>query len=96
MKKVIFEMGKHYAFGFNYNGGIPNEIIVETPTVVTAAGAALFHFTHGHHSLGEYVKPEEVIAIGDSTLGTHSVSGWKGRYVIVQPEHPLMSNFTKL
>jgi hypothetical protein len=47
--------GDYIAFGFNYHGGEPNEIIVSKITQVYKHDV-LTHFLYGHHSLSESIK----------------------------------------
>lgn len=70
--------GDSIAFGFDYNGGEPKEIIVAQITEVYEKDV-LVHFLYGHHSLGEFVKKENIIAKGD-TNGVTKIKGWSGKY----------------
>lgn len=76
--------GDYIAFGFNYNGGKPNEIIVDNITEIIE-DLFIIHFTYGHHSLSEVIKKEDILAIGDLE-GTDKISGWVGNYNILQKE----------
>lgn len=86
--KSIDELAKgdYIAFGFNYNGGEPNEIIVDNITEVyknkETVEQVLVHFAYGHHSLGEFVKREDILAIGDSQ-SKGKIKGWTGNYNIL-------------
>lgn len=82
--------GDHIAFGFNYNGGTPTEIIVDKISSIHK-GEFLVHFLYGHHSLAEYIKPDNIIAIGNPN-GTGKINGWGGKYDILQPGHFLLND----
>lgn len=80
--------GMHIAFGFSYNGGDPSEIIVDNITSVQEE-TVLVHFLYGHHSLAEYVKKEDVIAIGNPK-GEGKIKGWNGKFDILKPDSELL------
>jgi hypothetical protein len=82
--------GTYIAFGFNYNGGKPSEIIVDNVTS-TNETKVLVHFMYGHHSLAEYVAKEDIIAIGNPK-GKGKIRGWTGNFDILQPNHPLLKD----
>jgi len=86
--------GDYIAFGFNYNGGEPNEIMVSNITSVSEYGI-LVHFMYGHHSLAEYVKKENIIAIGN-TEGKSKINGWNGNFDAVNPNHKLINEVTTI
>ena len=91
-KKTILENlqeNDFIAFGFNYNGGEPNEIIVDNITSVNK-DEVLVHFLYGHHSLGEWVKKENIIAVGNPNA-KNRIKGWGGYFDILQPEHKLLN-----
>jgi hypothetical protein len=71
----------YIAFGFNYNGGEPNEIIVDNITEVYPRDV-LIHFLYGHKSLAEFVKKEEILAIGNIE-GEGRILGYGGRFDII-------------
>lgn len=73
----------HYMFGFNYNGGTPDDVIVETPTYIDD-DEFIFHFMLGVKSLVETVKRRKIVAVGSQT-GDVSVRGWSGKYTILNP-----------
>lgn len=79
----------HIAFGFNYNGGKPTEIIVEKISEVMENGRFLVHFLWGYKSLGEFIEPDNVLAIGNID-GKYEIKGWSGKFDVFQPEHPLI------
>jgi len=88
MEKVAehqFSYRNSYMFGFNYNGGAPDEVIVKTPTSIDD-DKILFHFLHGYKSVGEYVKKENIVAFGDED-GAFEVEGWTGRYTILNKKN---------
>ena len=82
--------GDFIAFGFDYNGGEPNEIIVSNITSLGNRNDVLVHFNYGHHSLGEWVKKENIIAVGNPKA-TNRIKGWGGYFDILQPEHKLLN-----
>ena len=76
--------GNYIAFGFNYNGGKPNEIITDNITEVYEK-EVLVHFLYGYKSLSEFVKKEEILAIGNLE-GKGRIFGWGGKYDILNQE----------
>lgn len=86
MKK--FKKGQFVAFGFNYNGGEHDEIIVDRITMVMD-NQVLVHFLYGHKSLSEWIHNDDVIAIGNSKSSAQ-IKGWTGNFDILKPEHPLL------
>lgn len=76
--------GDYVVFGFNYNGGEPNEIIVDNITEVYEKDV-LIHFLYGYKSLSETIKKEEILAIGNSK-GKGTIEGWGGTYDILNQE----------
>lgn len=97
--KYVFELAvikptDHIAFGFNFNGGEPNEIIVSNITSISEHGI-LCHFMYGHHSLSEYVKEENVLAIGDNKNGTIEIKGWSGKYKRLKADSKLLDENLK-
>ena len=89
----MFNEQNIYLFGFNYNGGYPNEVIAQKPTSIEE-DRVLFHFSYGHHSLSEFVKKEEILAVGNNQKGTVRISGWSGKFEILnhQKFDELVSN----
>lgn len=85
--------GDHIAFGFNYNGGEPDEIVV---AMITSKHPDEFivHFNYGHHSLAESVKYQDVLAIG-SPHGNMEIKGWSGRYIVVNHGSLLLEQHKK-
>ena len=84
---IEFRKGMIIAFGFNYNGGKPKEIIVSTITeVYDDQDQVLSHFDYGHRSLGEFIKKDDIIAVGDNEKGIEKINGWSGKYVILNRE----------
>lgn len=81
--------GDYIAFGFDYNGGEPKEIMVSNITSISNHGI-LCHFLYGHHSLAEYIKIENIICIGN-TEGKSNINGWKGNFDIVNHNHKLIN-----
>lgn len=77
--------GDYIAFGFNYNGGEPNEIIVDNITEIYE-DKVLVHFLYGYKSLAEFVRKEEILAIGNDETGEAEIKGWNGKYDIINPE----------
>lgn len=75
--------GDYIAFGFNYNGKEPDEIIVDRITSVWSKGAAfIVHFLYGHKSLAEIIEKEKILAIGNEN-GAGKIKGWGGKYDIL-------------
>ncbi len=82
--------GDYIAFGFNYNGGEPNDIIVSNITS-KHENCFLVHFSYGHQSLSEFVKPENIFAIGNNENGISKIKGWTGKFDIIK-ESSLFNN----
>ena len=82
--KSISELAKgdYIAFGFNYNGGEPNEIIVNEIDEIYQ-GKFLTEFLYGYRSLSEFVEKENVLAIGNNETGEGKIKGWGGKYDIL-------------
>ena len=55
--------GDYIAFGFNYNGGEPNEIIVNEIDEIYR-GKFMVTFLYGYKSISEFVEKEKILAIG--------------------------------
>ncbi len=83
------KQGDYIAFGFNYNGGDPKEIIVDKITNVYD-NDVLVHFLYGHHSLAEFIPKDKIIAIGNEN-GIGKIKGWGGSFDILKPNHPLLN-----
>jgi hypothetical protein len=75
--------GDYIAFGFNYNGGEPKEIIVSNITSVYE-DKVLVHFLYGHHSLGEFINKNNILAIGNNQC-KGKIKGWSGGFDILKP-----------
>lgn len=86
-------VGDTIAFGFNYNGGKPKEIIVDKITSIRNR-QALVHFLYGHHSLAEYIDYDDIIAIGNHQAND-KIIGWSGTFEIIKPDHPLLKELHK-
>lgn len=74
--------GDYIAFGFNYNGPIPKEIIV-SDIVDIIGDDVLVCFLYGYKSLAEVVKKENILAIGNNETGEGKIKGWSGKYDIL-------------
>lgn len=92
MKKPI-DLGPddYIAFGYNYYGGEPDEIIVGQ-TCFKSDGYFTIHFAYGTQSLAETVKFEDVLAIGNLVDGQTKLRGWKGTFDVIKPENPLIKS----
>ncbi|MCC6198632.1 hypothetical protein IT401_00210 [Candidatus Nomurabacteria bacterium] len=78
-----FSLEKHYMFFFAHaRGTCTPGAIVEKPTKIEK-DKVLFHFLVGYKSEGEWIKKEEILAVGDNTTGTVQVKGWSGKYQIL-------------
>ena len=86
--------GDYIAFGFNYNGGEPDEIIVSNITYIAENGL-LCHFLYGHHSLSEIVKIDDVLAIGNNKEGKVKLRGYSGKFTVVKRNELLNKNIEK-
>lgn len=90
--------GSYIAFPYNfYNRSHEEEIQVARITSIhidsiTKEKSFLCHFLYGLKSVGEYIKESKVIAIGDNVNGTEKISGWSGKFIIIQPEHKLLKS----
>ncbi|VVB84036.1 Uncharacterised protein [uncultured archaeon] len=74
--------GDYIAFGFNYNGGKPNEIIVSCIEKVWGEEFSVSFGYNGRH-LSEFVKKEKVLAIQDNEAGEEKIYGCIGKYCII-------------
>ncbi|HKL24422.1 MAG TPA: hypothetical protein VJ912_03740 [Candidatus Nanoarchaeia archaeon] len=85
MKSLENLQEKDYiAFGFNYDNKEPSEIIVSNITKIYK-NKVLTHFLYGHKSLSEYIKKQDILAIGNPR-GEGKIKGWTGNYDILKPE----------
>ncbi len=85
MQNHEFIMGNYYMFIFPY--GVLNrpDVIVEMPTLIYEK-ELLFHFLYNYKSEGEFVKKEDILAVGDKDNGTVEIKGWGGKYTILNQE----------
>ncbi len=74
--------GDYIAFGFNYNGGEPNEIVIDNITEVYK-DEVLVHFLYGLKSLAKLIKKSYILAIGNNESGEGEIKGWDGKYDIL-------------
>ncbi len=89
MKKVTeLKEGDYIAFGFNYNGGEPKEIVVTNITSLHEGGF-IVHFLYGYKSLSEFIKYADVLAIGNAD-GKTRIKGWSGKFDLINTDHPLI------
>ena len=75
----------YIAFGFNYNGGEPDEIIVDKIENFYE-DKVLVCFSYGYKSVSEFIKKEDILAIGNNEFGEGKIKGWKGKYDILDQE----------
>ena len=75
-------VGDYIAFGFNYNGGEPNEIVVDNISFIDK-DRVLVHFRYGYRSMSEFVKKDKILAIGNNESGEGKIKGWGGKYDIL-------------
>ncbi|VVB82422.1 Uncharacterised protein [uncultured archaeon] len=86
--------GDYIAFGFDYNGGEPSEIIVDKIQSVYMKGKVFsVTFLYGYKSLTEYVNDKKILAIGNEK-GRGKIPGWKGNYDIINQEE--INRITKI
>ncbi len=89
MKKLEeLKEGDYIAFGFNYNGGEPDELIVSNITSLHDGGF-IVHFLYGYKSLSEFIKSEDVLAIGNPD-GKIKLKEWRGSFDLILPENKLI------
>jgi len=89
MKKIEgLKAGDFIAFAWSYFNGEPKEIWVSDITSVSD-GRFLVHFLYGYKSIGEWIKKEDVLAIGNSK-GVSGIKGWSGKFDILKPEDKLI------
>lgn len=79
--------GDYIAFVWKY-GTFGEEIVVDNITEVYD-NDVLVHFLYGYKSEAEFVKKEDIIAIGNPN-GTGKIKGWTGNFDILKPDHPLL------
>jgi hypothetical protein len=70
--------GDYVGFRWDY-GFRKGDIIVDNITWIAANGQILVHFLYGYKSESEYVKPQDIILIGDHSADT-AIRGWGGKY----------------
>lgn len=85
----------YIAFGFDYNSRTNlTEVLVERISFVNE-GSFTVHFMYGHHSLGETVKFADVLAVGSMEEGTHGIKGYRGKFILLQPDNELLKRNLK-
>lgn len=89
MPEHTFSTENRYMFYFKYGATGPT-VIVEEPTSIHK-NDILFNFLVGDKSEGEFVKKEDIIAVGDNTNGTVRIVGWGGKYRILN--HQLFDKY---
>ena len=77
------QKGIYIAFGFNYNGGEPNEVIINNITEVYKDSVLVHFIYNGYKSLSEIIKKKDILAIRDEKHGTEEIKGWTGKYIIL-------------
>ena len=79
------EKRDYIAFEFNYNGGEPDEIIVDNISSI-AKDYVIVHFLYGYKALSEITQKEDILAIGETRVATKSIKGWSGDFHILNQE----------
>jgi hypothetical protein len=79
--------GDYIAFEWKY-GVLGPTIIVDNITSVKD-NEVLVHFLYGYKSEAEYVKFDDIIAIG-SEKGDRKIKGFGGKYIVIK-EHELLT-----
>lgn len=79
------ERGDYIAFGFNYNGGEPNEIIVDDISII-GEDYVIVPFVYGYETLEKIIKKEDILATGNNKSGKEKINGWSGKYDILNKE----------
>lgn len=82
------KLGDYIAFGFNYNGGVPDTLIVDRVSAITT-DEVLVHFMYGYKSMAEYIKISDIIAIVDEN-GKDHITGYSSRFTLLKPNHYLI------
>lgn len=84
-EQIVFSMDLKYMF---YVQSLPAtgkpDIVVENPSSIKPA-QILFHFYLGKAG-AEWIKKEEILAVGDMQNGTVKVKGWGGKFKILNEE----------
>ncbi|MEI6022570.1 MAG: hypothetical protein WCQ32_01890 [bacterium] len=76
-----FSLEEHYMFSWKYGIGNKPSIFVEQPTSIEK-DTVLFHFLNGHSSESEFIKKDEILAVGIKEKGVQ-VKGYGGSYRIL-------------
>lgn len=87
------QVGDYIAFGFDYNGGYPKEIIVDKISFVHT-DSVVVHFMYGTRAMSERVMKKDIIAIG-AYDAKDTIPGWGGYYHILNPHHKLLKSRQK-
>lgn len=82
------KQGDYIAFKWDY-GIFGEEIIVDSITSIEDK-QVLVHFLYGYKSEAEWIKKEDIIAIGDMSA-KGKIKGWSGNFNILLPNHELLS-----
>lgn len=96
MKDVNKLTTKDYiAFVYSYfHTKDDREIIVSQISQVTDDGRFLVFFLWGHHSCSEFIKKEEVVAIGNME-GDAGIKGWTGKFDLIKPDNEVLKENLK-
>lgn len=72
-----------FAFVADTRVGGPTTLVVSN-VVSQRNGQILTLFLDSYHSNSEYIKTQDVLAIGNNEHGTHKIPGWSGRFVLLK------------
>ena len=75
--------GDYIAFGSNFNGGEPNEIIVDCVSKILEKKVLIYFMGV---TVRYEVKKDKILAIGNLETGEGTIKGWSGKYDILNQE----------
>ena len=82
------KIGDYIAFSYTKAGG-GKDLVIEAIDAINPKYGYLSRFMYGYKSEAEYVKPDEVLAIGNMDAES-GLKGSSGRFDLIKPDHPLI------
>lgn len=90
--KTIDTLTDDNYIAFLYQYSIAEDLQVEVAKITHVYkedNEVLVHFNVGHHSVGEFIKMDDIIAIGDNENGTIEFKGWNGKFRLLKDKNTL-------
>jgi|GEM_PF-2658104 len=71
---------------FEFKFGHPSSSIEVSDITSIHGDSVLCHLYMGHKSESEFIKKNDIIAIGDDKNGDVQLHGWGGKFIVLRPE----------